>query len=129
LYRILGSLIALHISEFSLSIRDPGEVWFRDHFSAANSMLYEARLSPAFWADAAAYSQYIFNRTSNDHIGDTTPLTVVTTERATWDRFKVFGCDCFENLRTFFEDIKLFLHVAEVHILLVVHGKHLFGLS
>jgi hypothetical protein len=61
-------------------------------------MLYEARLSPAFWADAVANSQYIFSCTPNDHVGDTTPWTAATTERARWDRFKVFGCDCFEHI-------------------------------
>ena len=28
------------------------EVFFRDHFRAVDCMLWEARLSPAFWADA-----------------------------------------------------------------------------
>ena len=43
---------------------------------AVNAMLWEARLSPAFWEDACAYAQYLWNRTPNSHTGDdTTPWT------------------------------------------------------
>ncbi len=74
------------------------ELWFRDHFDAANVMLWEARLSPAFWPDAVAYSNYVFNRMPNNHIGPTTPWTLLTGERARWDKIKVFGCDCYEHI-------------------------------
>ena len=33
------------------------EAWFKEHFSAANTMLWEARLTPALWDRAVAYSQ------------------------------------------------------------------------
>ena len=47
---------------------------FRYLFRAVNAMLWEARLSPAFWEDACAYAQYLWNRTPNSHTGyDTTP--------------------------------------------------------
>ena len=75
------------------------EIWFKDHFRAANAFLWEARLSPAFWADAIAYSQYLWNRTPNDHVGDTTtPWTILTGEKPRWDRFRVFGCDVWEHI-------------------------------
>jgi len=45
------------------------ELWFKGHFRAASAMLWEGRFSPAFWADALAYSQFLFNRAPNDHIG------------------------------------------------------------
>ena len=35
------------------------EVSFRIHFEAADCMLWEARLSPVFWADAVMYSCYL----------------------------------------------------------------------
>lgn len=73
------------------------EVWFRDHFLAADAMLWEARLSPVFWCDAIAYSQYLFNRTPNAHIGPTTPWSMLSGERARWDRFRVFGSDCYRH--------------------------------
>jgi hypothetical protein len=74
------------------------ELWFRDHFEAANVMLWEARLSPAFWPDAVAYSNFIANRMPNAHIGPSTPWTLLTGERARWDKLKVFGCDCYEHI-------------------------------
>ena len=75
------------------------ELWFKEHFRAANAMLWEGRLSPAFWADALAYSQFLFNRAPNDHIGSsTTPWTMLTGEKPRWDKLRVFGCDCFEHI-------------------------------
>ena len=69
------------------------------NFRAANAMLWEGRLSPAFWADALAYSQFLFNRAPNDHIGSsTTPWTMLTGEKPRWDKLRVFGCDCFEHI-------------------------------
>jgi hypothetical protein len=73
------------------------EVWFREHFKAADTMLWEARLSPCFWADAIAYSNYLAIRTPNSHVGPTTPWTMVTGERARWDKFRVFGSDCYRH--------------------------------
>ena len=73
--------------------------WFREHFRAANSMLWEARLSPVFWADAVKYSQFLFNRTPNDHVGmHTSPYEIVTGQKPRWDKFKVFGCDAFQHI-------------------------------
>ena len=75
------------------------ENWFREHFRAANSMLWEARLSPIFWADAVQYSQFLFNRSPNSHVGDhTTPFEIVTRHKPRWDKFKVFGCDAFQQI-------------------------------
>jgi hypothetical protein len=72
------------------------EVFFRDHFKAADAMLWEARLSPAFWVDAVSYSQYLWNRTPNSHTGMSTPWEMLTGRKANWSKMKVFGCDVFE---------------------------------
>ena len=62
-------------------------------------MLWEARLSPAFWADAAAYSKFLFNRIPNAKLPDgATPWSALTGERARWDKFRVFGADVFEHI-------------------------------
>jgi hypothetical protein len=75
------------------------EVFFREHFRAANAMLWEARLSPAFWADAVAYSSFLYNRTPNSHTGmHTTPLTLVTGEKPNWSKIRTFGCDVFQHI-------------------------------
>ena len=73
------------------------EVWFRIHFEAADCMLWEARLSPVFWADAVMYSCYLANRTPQSG-SPTTPWETVTGMRARWDKLKVFGCDVFEHI-------------------------------
>lgn len=74
------------------------EVFFRDHFKVADSMLWEARLSPAFWVDAVAYSQYLWNRTPNAHTGASSPWEMLTGQRANWSKMKVFGADVFEYI-------------------------------
>ena len=71
------------------------EAWFKDHFDAADAMLFEARLSPAFWADAVLYSQYLYNRMPNLHTGTSTPHQMLTGQRARWDKIRVFGADAF----------------------------------
>ena len=72
---------------------------FRYLFRAVNSMLWEARLCPAFWDDACAYAQYLWNRTPNVRTTDsTTPWALLTGERARWDKFKVFGCDAWQHI-------------------------------
>ena len=75
------------------------EVFFRDTFRAVNAMLWEARLSPAFWADAVEYATYQLNRIPNDHLGEhTTPYQMVTGKKPNWSRFKVFGCDVWQHI-------------------------------
>ena len=75
------------------------EAWFKEHFSAANTMLWEARLTPAIWDRAVAYSQYIFNRCPNSHVGDdTTPLTLVSGEIPQWHKLRVFGSQVFQHI-------------------------------
>lgn len=71
------------------------ESWFRDHFEAADALLWEARLSPAFWADAIMYSQHIANRVPNCHTGPSTPHQMLTGERSRWDKIRVFGADAY----------------------------------
>jgi hypothetical protein len=71
------------------------EAWFKDHFDTADAMLFDARLSPAFWADAIMYSQYLYNRMPNSHTGPSTPYQMLTGDRARWDKIRVFGCDAF----------------------------------
>ena len=89
----------LHVLTPVESHEKVAEVWFRDHFRAANAMLWEARLSPAFWADAVAYSQFLFNRIPNAKLPDgATPWSALTGERARWDKFRVFGADVFEHI-------------------------------
>ena len=75
------------------------EVFFRDHFEAADSMLWNARLSPVFWADAISYSVYIHNRTPiRRGSGPSTPLEIVTGDKARWDKLKVFGCTVYQHI-------------------------------
>ena len=71
------------------------EAWFLDHFRAADAMLWEARLSPAFWADAILYSQFVYNHLPNDHTGSATPSQLLTGRPSRWDKFRVFGSDCY----------------------------------
>ena len=72
------------------------EVWFRDMFETADALLFEARLSPAFWCDAVSYSQYLWNRMPNNHTGPSTPYQMLTGKRARWDKIRVFGCDAYQ---------------------------------
>ena len=72
------------------------EVWFRDMFETADALLFEARLSPAFWCDAVSYSQYLWNRMPNCHTGPSTPYQMLTGKRARWDKIRVFGCDAYQ---------------------------------
>ena len=75
------------------------EAYLKEHFSACNAMLWAGRLSPCFWADCIAYSNYLWNRCGNSHIGyETTPWTIATGEIPRWDKVKVFGCQCFEHI-------------------------------
>jgi hypothetical protein len=71
------------------------ETWFRDHFRNADVMLWDARLSPAFWCDAVAYSSYLYNRTPNEKSGISTPWTMLTGQRTRWDKLRVFGADTY----------------------------------
>ena len=73
------------------------EIWNKKHFDAANTMLWHAHLSPVFWSEAVAYSQYLENRTplSDDTLS---PWEIVTGERPRFDKMKVFGCDVYEHI-------------------------------
>ena len=71
------------------------EAHFRDTFLAAECMLWEARLSPAFWCDAVAYASYLDNRTPNSKTGTSTPWSMLTGERTRWDKLRIFGADAY----------------------------------
>ena len=71
------------------------EIWFRDMFEAADALLFEARLSPAFWCDAVSYAQHCYNRIPNLHTGPSTPHQMLTGVRARWDKLRLFGCDAY----------------------------------
>ena len=73
------------------------ETRFLDLFKDVECMLWEARLSPAFWADACAYSNHIHNSIPHVHLGGTlSPSGLASGHRPRWDKFKVFGCDVYE---------------------------------
>ena len=71
------------------------ETWFRDTFLAVDALLWDARLSPAFWCDACAYVSYVTNRTPSSKTGPSTPWTMLTGERTRWDKLRVFGADAY----------------------------------
>ena len=64
------------------------------HFSwlskAMDAMLFEARLSPIFWADAAKYACYLHNRLPCMKHGST-PFTKVTGKPTEWGHIRKFG--------------------------------------
>ncbi len=53
-------------------------------------------MSPAFWADAVLYSQYVYNRMPNSKTGPKTPHELLTETRARWDKIRVFGSDVYQ---------------------------------
>ena len=71
------------------------EQWILYHFNAGSTMLLEARLSPAFWPDAVAYSNYCFDRIPNINNHGLAPLEVITGERPDWHNIKVFGSEVY----------------------------------
>ena len=61
-------------------------------------MLWAGRLSPCFWAGCIAYSDYLWDRCGNSHIGsETTHWSIATGEIPRWDKIKVPGCQSFGN--------------------------------
>ena len=75
------------------------ETFWKDSFSAIDAMLWDARLSPAFWVDALDYYVYLLNRTPHDHLGgDMAPLQKVTGRRPRWDHLRTFGCDVYVHI-------------------------------
>ena len=66
---------------------------------AANSYLYQARLSTAFWVYAVQHANYVKNRISHTRLGPKlTPFEIVHRRRPRYDRIKVFGADMFEYI-------------------------------
>ena len=75
------------------------EGFWKDSFRSVDAMLWDGRLSPAFWCDALAYYVFMVNRTPNDHLGgEVSPLQFITGKRPRWDQFRVFGADCFVHI-------------------------------
>ena len=62
-------------------------------FEAADTLLFEARLSPELRCGAVSYSQCFYNCMPNYHTGSSTPYQMLTGKRARWDKIRVFGCD------------------------------------
>ena len=75
------------------------ESFWKDSFYAVDAMLWDARLSPAFWVDALDYYVYLLNGTPLDYLGgDVAPLQKVTGQRPRWDQLRTFGCDVYVHI-------------------------------
>ena len=70
----------------------------KDIFGRLNSVLFEPRLCPAFWADGAAYIVHIMNRTPHSHVAPATPHQIYSGKRSDWRDIKVFGADVCEHI-------------------------------
>ena len=72
------------------------EVWFRDMCATAGTLLFVARLSPAFWCGAVSYSQYCYNRMPNYQTGLSTPYQIHMGKRACWGKIRMLECDSYQ---------------------------------
>ena len=97
-----GALKELHINHTVIpteSHEKHAEAHFAWLSKAIDSQLYEARLSPVFWADAAIYACYLHNRipclNHNDH---STPYTRLTGNATDWGHIRKFGSSCVWKL-------------------------------
>ena len=71
------------------------EAFFKESFSALEPMLFEARLSPAFWGDCLQYYVFLFNETPQKALNGNSPKQLVTGQRPNWNSVRVFGADAY----------------------------------
>jgi hypothetical protein len=71
------------------------EAFFKESFSALEPMLFEARLSPAFWGDCLQYYVFLFNETPQQALNGNSPKQLLTGQRPNWNSIRVFGADAY----------------------------------
>ena len=62
------------------------------------TLMFQASLEPAFWAEALSTAVYLLNRRPCKVIGLATPYEKLHGHPAQYDHLRVFGCLCYPNM-------------------------------
>jgi hypothetical protein len=68
------------------------ERWNRSVMQMANSMMYNARVSPVLWSSAVSHANLIRNKLPCRSRSGHTPYELFTNRRPRYDNFRVWGC-------------------------------------
>ncbi|CAA7029694.1 unnamed protein product [Microthlaspi erraticum] len=66
--------------------------------NSIRSLLFQAKLSPAYWVEALHVAVHLINILPSSAIQNQVPYTLLFQKPPTYDHLKVFGCLCFPNL-------------------------------
>jgi hypothetical protein len=72
------------------------ERWNKTIMTMANSMMYQARISPVLWSSAVAHANVIRNHLPTRSRGGHTPYELFTNRRPSYDNFKIWGSYCYK---------------------------------
>ena len=70
---------------------------FRELFQAADTLLFDARLTPALWPAAVSWAAYVSNRIPCLH-RKMSPFTMLTQKPCDWSKIRVFGSSVIEQI-------------------------------
>ena len=70
---------------------------FRELFQAADTLLFDARLTPALWPAAVSWAAYVSNRIPCLH-RKMSPFTMLTHKPCDWSKIRVFGSSVIEHI-------------------------------
>jgi hypothetical protein len=62
------------------------------------SLLFQARIPPAYWAEALHTATYLLNILPTNTLHFSTPHFALFGEAPVYDHLRVFGCGCYPNL-------------------------------
>jgi hypothetical protein len=62
------------------------------------SLLFQASIPPAYWADSLHTATYLLNRHPTKTLGGLTPFFALHGTHPTYTHLRVFGCACYPNL-------------------------------
>lgn len=66
--------------------------------NAIRSLLFQAQLSPSYWAEALHVAVHVLNILPSTSIGRKTPHFALFGKTPTYSHLRVFGCLCFPNI-------------------------------
>lgn len=77
------------------------ERWNRTVTTIANSMMYNAKISPILWASAILHANTIRNYLPTRSRSGFTPQELFTNQRPRYENFRIWGCYCYKKLPVF----------------------------
>jgi len=93
-----NGIISTTMPAYKPQLHGIAERWNKTVMTMANSMMYNARISPILWCAAISHANNIRNHLPTRSRGGLTPQELFTNRRPRYENFRIWGSYCYKKL-------------------------------